>query len=134
MTVESEERFRPTPRCSRGYDGPGTETAFGASPEEGYQPAFRRRGTRGRVVSSRTATAAVGVAGSVLVSVLLWWYFDTFVFFLFLPFVPYLFRRSRRETATESLRVCPACDFRTTDDSYDYCPRDGTRLERPSEQ
>ncbi len=44
------------------------------------------------MVGSRTATAAVGLLGSVLLSVLLWWYFDTLAVFLFVPFVPFLFR------------------------------------------
>ncbi|WP_224337016.1 hypothetical protein [Haloprofundus halobius] len=45
------------------------------------------------MVGSRTAPAVVGILGSLLVSALLWWYFDSFVFFLFVPFVPYLLRR-----------------------------------------
>jgi hypothetical protein len=84
------------------------------------------------VVSSRTATALVGVLASLAVSIALWYYFDTFLFFLFVPFVPFLLRGSgggpddRRPEVAE----CPACGYRTTDPEYDYCPRDGTRLER----
>ncbi|MFC7154093.1 hypothetical protein ACFQPA_01305 [Halomarina halobia] len=77
---------------------------------------------------SRTATAAVGLVGSLLVSALLWWYFDSFVFFLFVPFVPFLFRRPRREEEAPPRR-CPSCGFRTRNDAYEYCPQDGTRLE-----
>lgn len=80
------------------------------------------------MVSSRTATAVAGLVGSVLLSVALWWYFDTFVFFLFLPFIPFLFRRSEQEPP--DVRSCPACGFQTRDESYEYCPRDGSRLER----
>ena len=82
------------------------------------------------MLSSRTATALAGLVGSVLLSAVLWWYFDTVAVFLFLPFVPFLLRRSERESREERLRTCPACDFQTRDDAYEYCPRDGTRLER----
>ena len=80
------------------------------------------------MVRSRTATAAVGLVGSLLLSVLLWWYFDSFVFFLFVPFVPFLFRGGGSEREA-SRKACPTCGFRTADDAYEYCPRDGTRLE-----
>ena len=78
---------------------------------------------------SRTVTAVVGLVGSILVSVLLWWYFQTFVFFLFVPFVPFLFYRGRRASSDDHVLTCPNCGFRTRNDSYTYCPRDGTRLE-----
>ncbi|WP_136716147.1 hypothetical protein [Halorientalis salina] len=81
------------------------------------------------MVGSRTLTAAVGLVGSLLVSVALWWYFETFVFLLFLPFVPFLFREVRSDDA-DPPRTCPECEFRTRNDAYDYCPRDGARLER----
>jgi len=84
------------------------------------------------MLSSRTATALAGLVGSVLLSVVLWWYFDTLAVFLFLPFVPFLFRRSDREPAEQRLRSCPTCGFQTQNDAYDYCPRDGARLERPT--
>jgi hypothetical protein len=74
---------------------------------------------------SRTLTALVGLCGSLLVSVALWWYFQSVVFFLFLPFVPFLFRN--REDDGES-RECPQCGFRTRDERDEFCPRDGTRL------
>lgn len=81
------------------------------------------------MVGSRTATAALGIAGSLLVSALLWWYFDTLLFFLFVPFVPFLFRRSGGEEPERRVRTCPVCGFRTTSAEYGYCPRDGTELE-----
>jgi len=58
-------------------------------------------------------------------------FFGTFAFFLFVPFVPFLFRGSSGTDApaTERIAECPQCGFRTTDESYDFCPRDGTRLE-----
>jgi hypothetical protein len=45
------------------------------------------------MVSSRVVTALVGLVGSILISALAWWYFDTLFDFLFVPFVPLLFRR-----------------------------------------
>lgn len=81
------------------------------------------------MVMARTATAVTGIVGSLLVSAVLWWYFDTAVFFLFVPFLPFLLRRSSRERPEETVHECPVCGFRTAEDSYDYCPRDGTRLE-----
>ena len=81
------------------------------------------------MVSSRTVTATAGLVVSLLVSVALWWYFETFVFFLFLPFVPFLFRdRSNGETERR-VRECPQCGFQTTADEYEFCPRDGARLD-----
>lgn len=81
------------------------------------------------MVGARTATAVTGIIGSLLVSAVLWWYFNTAIFFLFVPFVPFLFRLSGRARPEETVRECPTCGFRTTADSYEYCPRDGTRLE-----
>jgi hypothetical protein len=80
------------------------------------------------MVGSRTVTAAVGVAVSLLVSVALWWYFESFVFFLFLPFVPFLFRGDG-DDEDEPVRECPRCGFRTTAEEYEFCPRDGARLD-----
>jgi hypothetical protein len=79
------------------------------------------------VVSSRTVTALAGLVASLLLSVVLWWQFDTLAFFLFVPFVPFLFR-GRGGGEERSVRACPTCGFETTNDSYDYCPRDGARL------
>jgi hypothetical protein len=81
------------------------------------------------MVGSRTLTALVGVVASLLLSAVLWWQFDTLAFLLFVPFVPFLFRRASRGTSDRTARQCPVCGFETTDDAYDYCPRDGTRLE-----
>jgi len=81
------------------------------------------------MVGSRTATAAVGLVASLLVSVAAWYYFDTLFAFLFLPFIPILWR-SGRDSETPPVRRCSACGFTTRDPSFDYCPRDGTRLDR----
>jgi hypothetical protein len=77
----------------------------------------------------RTATALAGLVGSLLLSAVLWWYFQSFVFFLFLPFVPFLFHRSSSRRSEPTVSECPQCGFRTQDESFEYCPRDGTRLE-----
>ena len=78
------------------------------------------------MVSARTATAVTGLLASLAVTLLLWWYFDSLFVFLFLPLVPFLFRDRAAES---SVRECPACGFRTRAEEYDYCPRDGHRLE-----
>lgn len=83
------------------------------------------------MVRSRTWTALVGIVASVAISVLVWWYFETFVLFLFVPFVPFLFR-ARTETPT--FWECPECGFRTTDESFQYCPRDSTQLRSRTER
>ena len=84
-----------------------------------------------RVSSSRTLTALAGLAFGLLVSAAAWYAFETVLLFLFLPFVPFLLGRGRREdgaAAARSSRRCPKCGFRTTDPEHEYCPRDGTRL------
>ena len=82
------------------------------------------------MVGSRHATAAVGFVGSLLVSAVLWWYFETLLVFLLVPFVPILFRRFG-DDRPEVVQECPHCGFQGTSDAYDYCPRDGSRLEEP---
>ena len=77
-------------------------------------------------LSSRVVTGLVGLLLSLAVSVAAWVYFDTLLLFLFLPLVPLLWRG--REPSPET-RSCPICGFETREESFDYCPRDGTRLE-----
>ena len=77
---------------------------------------------------SRTATAVVGLAVSLLVTVALWWYFETLAVFLFLPFVPFLFQGDGDDEG-DRVRECPQCGFQTTAEEYEFCPRDGTRLD-----
>jgi hypothetical protein len=79
------------------------------------------------MVGSRTATAVAGLVVSLVVSVAAWYYFDTLVAFLLLPFVPLLWRRG---DDAPPVRECPACGFSTRDPGFDYCPRDGTPLDR----
>jgi hypothetical protein len=83
------------------------------------------------MVSSRTATAVAGLLGSLAVTVALWVYFDSLFVFLFLPFVPFLFRGRHSDGGSDRppVRECPVCDFRTRNDDFEYCPRDGHRLE-----
>ena len=78
------------------------------------------------MVSARVATALAGVALSLALSVVLWQVFDTPVFLFAVPFVPFLFRSREDE---RPLRTCPRCSFATRDQSYEFCPRDGTELE-----
>jgi len=79
------------------------------------------------MVSSRTATALTGLATSLAVSLLLWWYFETLLVFLVVPVVPFLFRAGT-ERERPPVRECPECGFRTTEAAVEYCPRDGRRL------
>ncbi|WP_254272232.1 hypothetical protein [Haloarcula marina] len=80
------------------------------------------------MAGSRTLTALVGLAVSVAITVALWWYFDTLLVFLFLPFVPILFRGFGGDDSPVA-QECPHCGFQSTVEAYDYCPRDGSRLE-----
>lgn len=76
-------------------------------------------------IGPRSATATVAVIASLAISIAIAAYLDSFVFFLFVPFVPFLF--SDRDEG-EEIRECPVCGFRTRDGTYDYCPRDGEEL------
>ena len=78
------------------------------------------------MVGSRTATAIVGLLVSLGVSVLAWWYFNTLLLFLVVPFVPFLFRGREESPPVET---CPTCGFQSTDPAINFCPRDGTELQ-----
>lgn len=80
------------------------------------------------MVGSRTLTAVVGIAASLAVSVALYVYTGSVLFFLFVPFIPFLFLGGDSETERPPLRECSRCDFRTRDPDFEYCPRDGSRL------
>ena len=83
------------------------------------------------MVSSRLATAVVGILLSLLVSAAAWFYFDSFLLFLVVPFVPLLLRwRDGGTDAVPDRRRCPMCGFETHEPGYEFCPRDGTALER----
>jgi hypothetical protein len=71
--------------------------------------------------------ALLGVIGSLGLSAVLWIVFGSPVFFLFVPFVPFVLGRGRANDRQRTYQ-CPTCGFRTTDSRYQYCPRDGTRL------
>ena len=77
------------------------------------------------MVDTRWFTALVGLVASVAISVLAWLYFDTFLLFLLIPFVPLLLGRGSRPER----KRCPRCGFETDREGFDYCPRDGSRLE-----
>lgn len=79
------------------------------------------------MVSARIGSALLGLVLSLGLSVVLWQYFGSPVFFLFVPFVPFLFSR-RGDTARPPVRSCETCGFETRDPAFEYCPRDGTRL------
>jgi len=82
------------------------------------------------MVSSRLVTALAGLALSLVLSAVAWYYFHTFLLFLFVPFVPLLLRgRGGEEAATHDVSTCPECGFRTRDPRFEYCPRDGNRLD-----
>lgn len=82
------------------------------------------------MIRSRTITALVGLAASLLVSVVAWYYLETFLLFLFVPFVPFLLRgRGERPETGSRARQCPECGFTATDPGFEYCPRHGRRLE-----
>ena len=88
------------------------------------------------MVGSRWPTALAGLLASLLVSVVAWYYFETFLLFLFVPFVPFLLRgragpdgAAGDDSADQPVRRCPACGFRSADPDFEYCPRDGSRLE-----
>lgn len=81
------------------------------------------------MVASRSVTAAVGLAVSLAVSIVVWRAFDFPFLFVVVPFIPFLFRSGSNGVARQAVRRCPACGFRTDDPEYDFCPRDGTRLE-----
>jgi hypothetical protein len=79
------------------------------------------------MVASRTATAVAGLIVSLALTVALWWYFETLLVFLFLPFVPFLF--PGRADDEPPVRECPVCGFQTRTEDFEYCPRDGHRLD-----
>ncbi len=82
------------------------------------------------MVGSRTATAFAGLLVSLAISVGVYLATGWLFAFLVVPFVPFLFTRSRRESSdgVPPTKRCPSCDFRTRDPSHEYCPRDGRRL------
>jgi hypothetical protein len=86
------------------------------------------------MVGSRTLTALVGFAVSIALSVGLYLYTGSFLFFLFVPFVPFLFKQTSEEAAERPpIKECDRCSFRTRDPEFDYCPRDGSRLHEGSD-
>jgi len=86
-------------------------------------------------MDGRLLTAALGLTASLALSVAAWVLFDFALLFLFVPFVPFLLRRARGDsrgdpTGEPVAWACPVCGYRSHDPEFDYCPRDGHRLER----
>ena len=84
---------------------------------------------------SRTATALVGVTVSLVLSAALYVYTGSVLFFLLIPFVPFLFTAGRTTDAepARETRQCQRCEFQTEDVSFEYCPYDGSRLYESSD-
>lgn len=80
------------------------------------------------MVGSRTLTALAGLLASLAVSAALYWYTGSVLFFLFVPFVPFLFGSGGADEPKRTVKRCETCGFTTTDESHEYCPRDGRRL------
>lgn len=86
------------------------------------------------MVGSRTLTALAGIVGSLLISAIVYVYTGSLLFFLVVPFVPFLFGSGGSERAEQPpVRECPQCDFVAHDPQFDYCPRDGSRLREQRE-
>ena len=83
------------------------------------------------MVGSRTLTALAGLLGSVVLSVLVYAYPGSILFFLFIPFIPFLFFRGGGgdgDADRPPVRTCSRCEFSTRNPAFEYCPRDGSRL------
>lgn len=80
------------------------------------------------MVGTRGLVALLGLGLSAALSAALWYVFDVPFVLLFLPFVPFFFLRRRGVADATPKKRCPACGYETRNPSYDYCPRDGTRL------
>jgi len=82
------------------------------------------------MTSRRALTALVGLAGSLLVSALVYHYTGQVFVFLLVPFVPLFFRGVGDGAEARPARRCPDCGYRTRDSEARYCPRDGAELVR----
>lgn len=83
------------------------------------------------MVDTRLVTAALGLAAGLAISVVAWVLWETLLLFLFLPFIPLFAFRGGTGTETATSQ-CPVCGYRTRDPEFEYCPRDGHRLEEQS--
>jgi hypothetical protein len=87
------------------------------------------------MVGSRTLTALAGLVVSLAVSAAIYLYTGSLLLFVLVPFIPFLFARSTDGEADEpspTVKECRDCGFRTRDPGFEYCPRDGRRLEESS--
>ena len=85
------------------------------------------------MVGSRTLTALAGLLGSVVLSALVYVYTGSILFFLFIPFIPFLFLRGGGDDDDGAadrppVRTCSRCEFSTRNPEFEYCPRDGSRV------
>lgn len=82
------------------------------------------------MVGSRTLTALVGVVVSLGLSVVLYVYTGSLLFFLLVPFIPFFFAAGSSDDAEDGppIKTCDRCSFRTHNPEFEYCPRDGSRL------
>lgn len=77
------------------------------------------------MTGSRSISALAGLGLGLAVSAAVWYFFDTVLLFVFLPFIPIWFWR---QSPDRPLKECPTCDFTARDPTVAYCPRDGSRL------
>lgn len=77
------------------------------------------------MAESRTLTALAGLVIGLAVSAAVWYFLDSVLLFLFLPFVPVWWWR---QTPDRPLKRCSTCGFQAREPEVAYCPRDGTRL------
>ncbi|MGZ4936656.1 MAG: hypothetical protein ACXV5D_06760 [Halobacteriota archaeon] len=71
-----------------------------------------------------TALFVAAFAGSIVLTVALIALFHVPFLFVFLPIVPFLFRRRH----VPPVKRCTSCAWYTSDPRYRYCPCDGTPL------
>ncbi len=72
-----------------------------------------------------TALLAGTFIGSIALTIVLISRFHVPFLFVFLPIVPFLFRRRRHAPL---VKRCTSCAWYTSDPRYRYCPCDGTPL------
>jgi hypothetical protein len=86
--------------------------------------------------ASRTVTALVGVVVSLAISAAIYVVTGSMLLFVVVPLVPFLFTRlhggETEGSDRASSRECPACGFRARSPDFEYCPRDGRRLQEPT--
>jgi len=86
--------------------------------------------------ASRPVAALVGLVASLAISAAIYVLTGSMLLFVVVPLVPFLFTRSHggetEGSDRSSPRECPACGFRASSRDFEYCPRDGRRLQEPT--